>query len=111
MGPVAPGVPSRWRVEMRHTCFHHFKNTVFRQKCTGIYTQIFTIFYNRVNESVESRLVKFRRMTAGCATGHVLEIGPGTGANLSFYPSKSKVTVLDPNVCIFIASLPIKCST
>ena len=63
--------------------------------------KIFTIFYNRVNESVESRLVKFRRMTAGCATGHVLEIGPGTGANLSFYPSKSKVTVLEKNEFLF----------
>ncbi len=63
--------------------------------------KIFTILYDRVNESVEARLVKFRQMTAGCATGHVLEIGPGTGANLSFYPPKSKLTVLEKNEFMF----------
>lgn len=63
--------------------------------------KIFAVLYDRVNKSVESRLVQFRQKTAGLAAGHVLEIGPGTGANLSFYKSKSKLTVLEKNEFMF----------
>lgn len=42
-------------------------------------------------------LEEYRRRTAGAARGDVLEIGPGTGANLRFYAPDVRLTGLEPN--------------
>ena len=42
-------------------------------------------------------MVPYRRRTAGCVWGDVLEIGAGTGANLPYYPDDARVTFLEPD--------------
>ena len=63
----------------------------------NINDKIFAALYDVVNQSVESKLVEFRKMTAGVASGQVLEIGAGTGANFTFYRPDTKLTVLENN--------------
>lgn len=48
---------------------------------------------DRYNQRVEERK---HRMFSGLS-GRVLEIGPGTGANLEFYPERVLLTGLEPN--------------
>ena len=54
--------------------------------------KIFAFLYDLVNQSVEPKLVKFRKMTAGTASGNVLEIGAGTGANFTFYKNDTELS-------------------
>ena len=62
--------------------------------------KIFAFLYDLVNQSVEPKLVKFREMTAGAASGDVLEIGAGTGANFTFYKNDTELTILEKiNIC------------
>ena len=58
---------------------------------------LFAAGYDVLNTAVEWRIARYRRLTAGIAQGDVLEVGGGSGANLNFYPSESRVTMLDPN--------------
>ena len=58
---------------------------------------LFAAFYDLLNVGVEGRLASYREATAGQARGDVLEIGGGTGANLSFYPNDVRLTVVEPN--------------
>jgi len=67
----------------------------------NINDKIFAALYDAVNQSVESKLVEFRKMTAGVASGQVLEIGAGTGANFTFYRPDTKLTVLENNEFMF----------
>jgi len=67
----------------------------------NINDKMFAALYDVVNESVESKLVKFRQMTAGAASGQVLEIGAGTGANFAFYKPDTRLTVLEKNEFMF----------
>ena len=67
----------------------------------NINDKIFAALYDVVNQSVESKLVEFRKMTAGVASGQVLEIGAGTGANFTFYRPNTKLTVLENNEFMF----------
>ena len=67
----------------------------------NINDKIFAALYDVVNQSVESKLVEFRKMTAGVASGQVLEIGAGTGANFTFYRPDTKLTVLEKNEFMF----------
>ncbi len=67
----------------------------------NINDKIFAALYDIVNQSVESKLVEFRKMTAGVASGQVLEIGAGTGANFTFYRPDTKLTVLEKNEFMF----------
>jgi len=67
----------------------------------NINDKIFAALYDVVNQSVESKLVEFRKMTAGVASGQVLEIGAGTGANFTFYKPNTKLTVLENNEFMF----------
>ena len=63
--------------------------------------KIFAFLYDLVNQSVEPKLVKFREMTAGAASGDVLEIGAGTGANFTFYKHDAELTILEKNKYMF----------
>ena len=67
----------------------------------NINDKIFAVLYDLVNESVESKLFRFREMTAGAASGQVLEIGAGTGANFTFYKPDTRLTVLEKNEFMF----------
>ena len=57
----------------------------------------FAAAYDLLNSTVEGRVAPYRRRTAGVASGDVLEVGGGTGANLGFYPRDARLTFLDPN--------------
>jgi SAM-dependent methyltransferase len=57
----------------------------------------FAAAYDVLNASVEWRIARYRRATAGIVTGDVLEIGGGSGANLRFFPADARLTFLEPN--------------
>jgi len=50
-------------------------------------------FYGRLSRA----LVQHRKTTAGLATGKILELGPGTGANLRYYRKSVEVILLEIN--------------
>ena len=58
---------------------------------------LFAQFYDVLNSVVESKVLPYRRMTAGRCEGHVLEIGAGTGANLSVLQHTSSITAVEPD--------------
>lgn len=64
---------------------------------TGPTKWLFAAWYDLLNTGVEPRIRRYREATAGRATGDVLEIGGGTGANLQFFPSDANLTILEPN--------------
>jgi demethylmenaquinone methyltransferase/2-methoxy-6-polyprenyl-1,4-benzoquinol methylase len=56
----------------------------------------FSRFYDGMEVFVESKLFKnLRKETLGKLNGKILEIGAGTGKNLSYYNSKAKVIGID----------------
>ena len=59
--------------------------------------RLFAAGYDLLNSGVEGRVVPYRRRTAGLATGDVLEIGGGTGANLPYYFQASNITFIEPD--------------
>ena len=59
--------------------------------------RMFAAWYDLLNSGVESRMVPYRRLTAGLALGRTLEIGGGTGANLPFYPPGVRLVSVEPN--------------
>jgi SAM-dependent methyltransferase len=59
--------------------------------------RLFAAGYDLLNSGVEGRVVPYRKKTAGLATGDVLEIGGGTGANLPYYPQASNITFVEPD--------------
>ena len=58
---------------------------------------LFAQFYDVLNSVVESKVLPYRRMAAGRCEGHVLEIGAGTGANLSMLQHTSTITAVEPD--------------
>jgi len=58
---------------------------------------LFAASYDFLDRTVQSRVAPYRRQTAGLATGEVLEVGGGTGANLAYYPDDTRLTVAEPN--------------
>ena len=59
--------------------------------------RLFAAWYDLLNSGVEGRVVPYRKRTAGIASGDVLEIGGGTGANLPYYPPHASVTFVEPD--------------
>ncbi len=60
--------------------------------------RLFAAVYDRLGRSAEAGAYgDYRPFVAGEATGKVLEIGAGTGANLAFYSPKVSLTAADPN--------------
>jgi SAM-dependent methyltransferase len=57
----------------------------------------FAAAYDALNTAVEWRIARYRRATAGIATGDVLEIGGGSGVNLRYFPADTRLTFLEPN--------------
>ncbi len=61
-------------------------------------SRLFAAVYDRVTASAErSVFPRWRAFAAGEAKGRILEIGAGTGANLSYYPKGAQLTVIEPN--------------
>ena len=58
---------------------------------------LFAAGYDLLNASVEWRIARYRRATAGTVCGQVLEVGGGTGSNLRFFPPQARLTFLEPN--------------
>src|SRR5207237_1014884 len=60
--------------------------------------RIYAAVYDRLNRPVEEAGLRQRRrrLLAG-ATGRVLEVGGGTGANLPHYVNADSVTILEPD--------------
>jgi ubiquinone/menaquinone biosynthesis C-methylase UbiE len=79
---------------------------------------IFAAWYDRMARGAEKRgLAELRRQVLAPATGHVLEIGAGTGLNFGHYPTAVTdvlATEPDPNMlqrarkAIAAASVPLK---
>ena len=59
--------------------------------------RLFAAWYDLLNSGVESRVVPYRRLTAGLSLGRTLEIGGGTGANIPFYPPGVRLIAIEPN--------------
>ena len=59
--------------------------------------RLFAAWYDLLNSGVESRVVPYRRLTAGLSVGRTLEIGGGTGANIPFYPPGVRLVTVEPN--------------
>ena len=59
--------------------------------------RLFAAWYDLLNSGVEGRVVPYRKRTAGCTWGDVLEIGGGTGANLPYYPDDARITFIEPD--------------
>ena len=50
-------------------------------------------------------------MTAGTASGNVLEIGAGTGANFTFYKNDTELTILEKNKYMFPKIIDSACKS
>ena len=59
--------------------------------------RLFAAWYDLLNSGVEGRVVPYRKRTAGIASGDVLEIGGGTGANLPYYLQDANITFVEPD--------------
>ena len=59
--------------------------------------RLFAACYDLLNARVESYIIPYREKTAGLSWGDTLEIGGGTGANLPYYPSDVRLTMVEPN--------------
>ena len=59
--------------------------------------RLFAACYDLINSGVESRVVPYRRLTAGLSLGRTLEVGGGTGANLPYYPPGVQLFTVEPN--------------
>ena len=63
----------------------------------GLRSKFFAFTYDRFSKrSEEAGLAAMRRSLIGGASGDVLEIGGGTGANLGYYPPVESVTITEP---------------
>lgn len=58
---------------------------------------VYAALYDPLDTLAEPQLAPLRARSAGRAQGNVLEIGAGTGANLPFYPSDIRLSVVEPN--------------
>ena len=59
--------------------------------------RLFAAWYDLLNSGVESRVIPYRRLTAGLSLGKTLEIGGGTGANIPYYPPGIQLIAIEPN--------------
>jgi SAM-dependent methyltransferase len=58
---------------------------------------LFAEFYDFLNSVVESKVIPYRKITAGKCNGRVLEIGGGTGANLQYLKGCHAIDIVEPD--------------
>ena len=63
----------------------------------GLYKRLFARYYDSVQESYEAYIQPRKQSLFAGVAGTVLEIGPGTGANLSFLPRGCRWIGIEPN--------------
>ncbi len=69
-----------------------------RFRRTGFYRRLFARYYDRFQAPYEEHIeARKRRLFAG-VSGTVVEIGPGTGANLRYLPSDCRWIGVEPNL-------------
>lgn len=57
----------------------------------------FASWYDILNSIVEPFVIPYRKQTTSKCEGYVVEIGGGTGANLSFFDNAEKITIVEPD--------------
>ncbi len=58
----------------------------------------FAVIYDFIGRFSERGMMRtYRKSIAGAATGHVLEIGAGTGFNFPYYPAAVSIVATDPD--------------
>jgi ubiquinone/menaquinone biosynthesis C-methylase UbiE len=63
----------------------------------GLYKKLFARYYDSVQESYEAYIAPRKRELFRRLSGTVLEIGPGTGANLAYLPRGCRWIGVEPN--------------
>lgn len=62
-----------------------------------MYRRLFAWALDKGGAAHERFIAERKRGLLGKLNGEVLEIGPGTGANLEYYPSTARLTGIEPN--------------
>jgi len=63
----------------------------------GLYKRIFARYYDSVQENYEQYIAPRKRAMFAGVSGTVVEIGPGTGANLAYLPRGCRWIGIEPN--------------
>jgi len=63
----------------------------------GLYKQIFARYYDSVQENYERYIAPRKQKLFADVAGTVVEIGPGTGANLAYLPRGCRWIGIEPN--------------
>jgi ubiquinone/menaquinone biosynthesis C-methylase UbiE len=63
----------------------------------GLYKRLFARYYDSVQEAYEEYIAPRKRSLLGGVEGTVVEIGPGTGANLAYLPHGCRWIGVEPN--------------
>lgn len=63
----------------------------------GLYKRLFARYYDSVQEDYETYIAPRKRSMFASVSGTVIEIGPGTGANLAYLPRGCRWIGIEPN--------------
>ena len=63
----------------------------------GLYKRLFARFYDGFMQEYEEYIASHKQALFADISGTVLEIGPGTGANLRYIPKDSRWIGVEPN--------------
>jgi len=63
----------------------------------GLYKRLFARYYDSVQENYETYIAPRKRSMFAGVSGTVIEIGPGTGANLAYLPRGCRWIGIEPN--------------
>jgi SAM-dependent methyltransferase len=64
---------------------------------SGFYSRMFARYYDRMTGAYEKHIADRKRELFGGLDGTILEIGPGTGANMQYFPRGSRWIGVEPN--------------
>ena len=80
------------------TNYNDFYKTFILGCVMSLLSWLMAKYYDRIMQDAEERCLQdWRKTLLSNATGAVLEIGPGTGVNLSYYPNTiTSLTLLEP---------------
>jgi ubiquinone/menaquinone biosynthesis C-methylase UbiE len=64
---------------------------------TGPYHRLFAWLFAQSSERIDSQIAEYKRKLLPTLQGDVVEIGPGTGANLSYFAPRVRWVGVEPN--------------